>query len=175
MKKFLLSLLLVLPLCGFAQKGMQGIGVNLGVGMTFEEEMTINTYLNYQRHLSDQVRLSCSLGFYSACYYHYDYHYSEYWGWVTDGGYSDAYYCLIAADVHYFFNQPRRLRPYAIGGILFGVGDGDGYFSNVVGGVKLGLGLTYRLGYHWAINLEAPLYLMEAGGFLPTLGLTYTF
>ena len=164
MKRLLLSLLLVLPLYGFAQKGMQGIGVNLGVGTTFEVEMTINTYLNYQRHLSDQVRLSCSLGLYGATYYRESYR-----------DYGEAVYCLIAADVHYFFNQPRRLRPYAIGGVLFGVGEGHYYYSDVAGGVKLGFGLTYRLGYHLAMNLEAPLYLMEAGGFLPTLGLTYTF
>lgn len=174
MKKFLLSLLLVLPLCGFAQKGMQGVGVNLGVGTTFEEEMTINTYLNYQRHLSDQVRLSCSLGLYGATFYDGDLYYYDEYGRESYGYYGEAVYCLIAADVHYFFNQPRRLRPYAIGGVLFGVGDGD-YFSDVVGGVKLGFGLTYRLGYHLAMNLEAPLYLMEVGSFLPTLGLTYTF
>ncbi len=175
MKKLLLSLLFVLPLCGFAQKGMQGVGMNLGLGFTFDDvEFAINPHLNYQKHLSNRFRLSCSLGLYSACYYHYDYSYSEYWGGreYEYRYYGETFYCLIAADVHYFFNQPRRLRPYAIGGILFGVGDGDGYFSNVVGGVKLGLGLTYRLGYHWAMNLETPLYF---GGFLPTLGLTYTF
>ena len=170
MKKLLLSFLLVLPLCGYAQKGMQGVGVNLGLGFTFENvDPAINPHLNYQKHLSNRFRLSCSLGLYSACHYYYSGHLGR-----LKYGYG-AYYCLIAADVHYFFNQPRRLRPYAIGGILFGVGHGDEYFSNVVGGVKLGLGLTYRLGYHWAMNLEAPLYLMEAGGFLPTLGLTYTF
>ena len=171
MKKFLLSLLLVFPLYGFAQKGMQGIGVNLGVGMTFEEEMAINTYLNYQRHLSDQVRLSCSLGLYGATYYDGDLYYHDEYGRES---YGDYFYCLIAADLHYFFNEPRRLRPYAIGGVLFGVGEGN-FLSDVVSGVKLGFGLTYRLGYHLAMNLEAPLYLMEGGSFLPTLGLAYTF
>ena len=156
----------MLPLCGFAQKGMRGIGVSLSYGAFFEADDATICCLNYQKHLSDRARLSCSLGYFGTYYYRY-----------ISGGQYHRYveYCLIAADVHYFFNQPRRLRPYAIGGILFGVGDGREYFPNAVGGVKLGLGLTYRLGYHWAMNLEAPLYLMEAGGFLPTLGLTYTF
>ena len=167
MKKFLLSLLLVLPLCGFAQKGMQGIGVNYGINMISD-----NTYLNYQKHLSNRFRLSCSFGYYSTHYSYYE-RYDEFGNYRQLGCLGE--YCLIATDVHYFFNQPRRLRPYAIGGILFGVGDGHEDFPNAVGGVKLGLGLTYRLGYHWAMNLETPLYLMAAGGFLPTLGLTYTF
>ena len=47
MKKFLLSLLLVLPLCSFAQKGMQGVGVNLGLGFTFDDVYpAINPHLN---------------------------------------------------------------------------------------------------------------------------------
>ena len=158
----------MLPLCSFAQKGMQGVGMNLGSGMDFETSIAANVCLNYQKHLNDRFRLSYSLGVYSAGYsydspgshvYTYDY----------------AHFGLIAADVHYFFNRPIRLRPYAIGGVLLGVGGISGYVLPAIGGVKLGLGLTYRLGYHWAMNLEAPLYLMEAGGFLPTLGLTYTF
>ena len=168
MKKLLLSFLLVLPLCGYAQEGMQGIGVNLNM----ISDGGTNTYLNYQKHLSNRFRLSCSFGYYSTHYSYYE-RYDEFGNYRQLGCWGE--YCLIATDVHYFFNQPKRLRPYAIGGILFGVGDGDGYFPNTVGGVKLGLGLTYRLGYHWAMNLETPLYLMAAGGFLPTLGLIYTF
>lgn len=157
----------MLPLCGFAQKGMRGIGVSLSYGAFFEADDATICCLNYQKHLSDRARLSCSLGYFGTDYYGYISGVCQYHGYVE--------YCLIAADVHYFFNQPRRLRPYAIGGLFFGVGDGCDGIPDDFSGVKLGLGLTYRLGYHWAMNLEAPLYLMEAGGFLPTLGLTYTF
>ena len=170
MKKLLLSLLFVLPLCGFAQKGMQGVGVNLGLGMSFETSIAANVCLNYQKHLNDRFRLSYSLGVYSA-----GYKYENPTGYGYYNVYDYAHFGLIAADVHYFFNRPIRLRPYAIGGVLLGVGDISGYVLPAIGGVKLGLGLTYRLGYHWAMNLEAPLYLTVAGSFLPTLGLTYTF
>ena len=173
MKKLLLGLFLLFPLCGFAQKGMQGIGVNCGLGVNFKDDFTLNLNLNYQKHLSNRFRLSSSLGlYYVEEWYSYSY---DYYGYgYYDGHYYYSFYCLITADAHYFFNQPRRLRPYALGGLFFGLGDGIN--SSVVGGVKLGLGLTYRLGYHWAMNLEAPLYLaVPAGSFLPTLGLTYTF
>ncbi len=169
MKKFLLSLLLVLPLCGFAQKGMRGIGVSLSPGEFFEVDDATICCLNYQKHLSDRARLSCSLGYFGTDYSYYEY---------LSGGYEyiNVEYCLIAAEIHCFFNQPRRLRPYAIGGLFFGVGgDGGEYLPAEISGVKLGLGLTYRLGYHWAMNLEVPLYWMETSSLLPTLGLTYTF
>lgn len=168
MKKLLLSLLLVLPLCGFAQKGMRGIGVSLSPGESFGVDGATICCLNYQKHLSDRARLSCSLGYFGINYSYYEY--------ISDGYEHYVEYCLIAAEIHCFFNQPRRLRPYAIGGLFFGVGDGGECLPDNINGVKLGLGLTYRLGYHWAMNLEAPLYLMEVvGGFHPTLGLTYTF
>lgn len=169
MKKLLLSLLLVLPLYGFAQKGMQGVGVNFGLGLGWGNEIrheipTINPCLNYQIHLNNRFRLVPSLGFFQATY-----------DW--EQSYDEATYCQLAADAHYFLYQPKRLRPYIIGGLSYGFGDGGEYLPTGYNfGLKLGFGLDYRFGYHFAIQLELPLNMTNLDMyFMPALGLTYTF
>ena len=170
MKKLLLSLLLALPLCGFAQKGMQGVGFSFGVGSGVPLDYGISALtslsgnFNYQRNLGNKFRLVPSIGLFIA---EYD------WG----ESYSTANFFHLAADAHYFLTLPKRLRPYVIAGVLYETGDGGeideaGYNF----GFKFGLGLDYRLGYHFAMQLEIPLNVTFLyPNFMPTLGLAYTF
>ena len=85
MKKFLVSLLLVLPLCGFAQKGSQGISVNLGFE-TCIEALDFGYYedacklfpisVKYHNHLTDRIRIAPYIEYVAAdeygCFHHVD-------------------------------------------------------------------------------------------------------
>lgn len=171
MKKLLLSLSLVLPLCGFAQKGMQGVGVNFGFGCDFwRYQYASNCGISYQKFVTDNFRLASSL---EISDYLYDYD-SYTYGYIYY--YATSY--LLTVEGHYFFNDIKRLRPYAIGGISVGLYNywGEKPKSGLAGGVKLGVGLNYRIGYHWTAQLEVPIHLVYPTSlFTPSLGLVYTF
>ena len=166
MKKLLLSILLLLPLFGFAQKGMQGVGVHLGSGYDFDYGTNASSIeVCYQRDFSNKFRLS-----YSLFYLDYPFEWTNY-----D---SDSYYYgnsyFVGIDGHYFLNDVRRLRPYIIGGIHMGSYEID--YSGTTIGLKLGVGLNYRIGYRWSAQMEIPLYLVEpVGCFIPTFGIAYNF
>ena len=168
MKKLLLSLLLVLPLCGFAQKGMQGVGVSFGYGTETEYYGRSNMHVNeasnlgvvYQRFIANNFRLSASLGI-VANRHGFEYDGSEYIGRYPFGG----------IDMHYFFiHGTRRLEPYAIGGFSIGYfmsssndNDDDRWRKReeITWGAKLGAGLNYRLCYHLTAQLEVPIYIQR--------------
>lgn len=165
MKKLLLSLLLTLPLCGFAQKGMQGVGVSFGSGQDFSYGMNAPKFgVNYQQYRTDRLKIAYSFEYYEAAF-DYDYYYE----------YEYEFFSLLGVDVNYFLNDVRRFRPYGVGGLRFGFG---GTYSDswLIGGVKLGIGFDYRLGYHWTAQFELPLYIADyVGCFIPTFGIAYNF
>lgn len=80
MKKFLVSLLFVLPLCCFAQKGTQGIGVSLGFETCLStiysfldknpaNEVCCNTIplsVKYYYDLTDRIRIAPHIGYIAA-------------------------------------------------------------------------------------------------------------
>lgn len=195
MKKFLLSLLFLMPLSGFAQKGMQGVGVNLGMGSDFlEGEYAYSYGFNYQIFLTDKFRLVSSLEILNYVYDDDDFWDSEYgyeYGDEPEPLYGTSY--LLIVEGHYFFNDIRRLRPYVVGGISVGFSEHTGGYyisggfyeihydyyepgSEFAGGVKLGVGLNYRIGYHLTAQLEVPIHLVYPNPlFTPSLGLVYTF
>ena len=165
MKKFLLSLLFLIPLSGFAQKGMQGVGVNFGMGFASEDVIDVSVFtadiiIKYQKNLTDKFRFVSTLGL-------YDFEADD-----NDLAVND---CFLDIEGNYFLNDVRRLRPYVVGGIVFGYCDDP--YSELGGGVKLGLGLDYRLGYHLTTQLELPCCIMchPRSCFIPSLGLVYTF
>jgi len=181
MKKLLLSLLLVLPFCSFAQKGMQGVGMTAGYGtplfFEYETYSTYNIGAIYQNNITDNFRLSTSLEMITTRYYDY-----------YDGYDENARYFLLGVDAHYFLCNVSRLRPYAVAGFAVGTVDKKeydeyGYYHNryqyFTGGAKLGVGLNYRLGYHLTTQLEIPIYvtwLYHSKYYcLPSLSVLYTF
>lgn len=172
MKKFLLSLLFLMPLSGFAQKGMQGVGVNFGIGFSFEEIVDLeglasDFIIKYQKNLTDKFRLVSTLGVYDVEVFEYDTYLDDYLERTETC-------CFLGIEGDCFLNDVRRLRPYVIGGVVFGYC--DDLDSELGGGVKLGLGLDFRLGYHLTTQLELPYCIMYPRScFTPSLGLVYTF
>lgn len=154
MKKKLVSLLFVLPLCCFAQKGTQGIGLNLGVETCVDFcSKNVPLSLGYHYNLTDRIRIASHIGYIAAdemeCFNTN----------VFEGGVS----------LHYFLNGVKRFRPYLIGGASIG-----GYNSTVchdlvvnhvpylLGSkykglfydVNCGIGLDYTLGEHLSLQME---------------------
>lgn len=171
MRKLFLSLLLVLPLCGFAQKGMQGVGVNLGIGSLLRGGNLKSPSISYQKHLGNKVRVSSSVGW---LYGNGNLSFDGYYG--IEGTFLSQ--CFITTGINYFFNQPHRLRPYAIGGLVLGFGEGHYDFDDVTFGVELGLGVVYRLNYDIAVQCELPFIIpiSWAPNFtIPALSIVYTF
>ena len=198
MKKNLLSLFLLLPLCCFAQKGMQGVGVSFSIGTDLLYSDWTSSYRTiYQNHLTDRFRISASLDLHN--YRTLDYRYL--WGRVNENGdrldntYLGGNTYLAGVEGHYFVNEVRRLRPYVIGGILIGAFKTEDfyYYENMedweksvdkqywdsqgfAGGVKLGVGLNYRIRYDLTAQLEVPFYIIWYNPlFAPCFNLVYTF
>lgn len=169
MKKLLLSLLLILPLCGFAQKGMQGVGVNYGGGTCYDSDCSLGEFsLKYQNYIKDNIRISPHLKY----YYLKDFNCDEYEGFY------------LGCDFHGFFTKVRRLRAYAIVGLSLGsttqyVNDYDDYDTYFDVCIDLGIGIDYRIGYHFSLQGEfSPFYgyFNQAEPLHPfRIGLTYTF
>ena len=173
MKKFLLSILFLIPLSGFAQKGMQGVGVNFGFGCRLPWSDYASSYgFKYQKNVTEKFRIATSL----ECL---DHNHTQ----LISGFYEDYYATsyLLIVEGHYFFNDIMRFRPYAVGGVIAGFIEAlhsEGYdsLSEFTGGVKLGVGLNYRIGYHLTAQLEFPVHIIYPEPFLiPSLGLVYTF
>lgn len=178
MKKLLLSLLLILPLCGFAQKGMQGIGVATGYGSSLNSNIGDPAILNfslgiiYQNYITEDIRLSTSLGMVRTDAY------NDYYDWSYN-----RFYHFFGVDVHYFFNSVKRLMPYVVGGFSAGSFSWNKpeQETAIASGAKLGVGLNYRLGYHLTAQLEVPLYAIWPEYWnsmyycFPSLSLIYTF
>jgi len=172
MKKILLSLLLVLPFCSFAQKGMQGIGGGFGIGKCSDFDCTIMNYsLRYQYNLTNHIRIV----------QHMEYIYADEYEYQAER----VINCGISA--HYFLTNVRRLRPYIISGFSLGYLDyddyDDTYHSKEEDGllyfdVEIGIGLDYRIGYNCSMQIELLGHissLLDPIYFGPNIGLTYTF
>ena len=179
MKKFLLSLLFVLPLCGFAQKGMRGIGVGveLGSGIVDEDGRNGSSFgasFKYEYNLTDKLRFSTNVnimkvrGFYSWDVEENPYTPNRYPNWDTiyevtksDGEGSNTAYTL-GLDFHYFLNKVRPFRPYLLLGGSFGVSSQTMDHGPSVG-IKAGLGFNWRLTHNCTFQLELPFKLMHMG------------
>ena len=200
MKKFLVSLLCVLPLCGFAQKGSQGISVNLGFE-TCSDAFDATLFLDdacklfpisvkYHNHLTDHIRIAP---------------YMEYIAADEDGNFNTNVYDL-GISFHYFFNKVKRLRPYVVvGGSIGGynsvvyhplmISDGSrdeegelifeyyplgSKYKGLFWSVDCGLGLDYKVGEHFSLQMEvlgtvSSSWVCMPLYFGPNIGLTYVF
>lgn len=171
MKKLLLSLLLALPLFGFAQKGMQGIGVGLGYGIgsmsyhsAYNESLGI--IFKYEYNPYNRFGLSANLkvariseldDFVGSESYSTPNRPSELEKyneavWELKDAYTNVLSTTFGLDFHYFLNTVRRLRPYVL------VGTHSGFYSDwhFTWNVKVGLGLNWRLSYDCMLQVELP-------------------
>lgn len=192
MRKLLVSLLLMLPLCGFAQKGMQGIGGGLGFGSCVEgEDVFAGISLKYQNHLTNRLRIVASWESLAGEVYKY--------GYIVDGYYYEGDYSRyiqvnnLGVSLNYFLKEDaNRLRSYVAFGLSLGGCDFEDYddYNEVINsgtntsfGVNFGVGLDYRISYHFSMQAElmgliSNLMFDFNGEVLtigPSIGLTYTF
>lgn len=140
-----------------AQKGMQGVGLNLGPNVDADGDFgVIGGGLKYQYNLTDYLRLEPSFTYYLIDYRGID---------ITG---------FINLDI--FFLSPRAVRPYFFVGI--GIMD-DGYHGEVHFGPDAGLGLDWRITHNLSLQIEG-------GGMISVddddclaakfnIGLTYNF
>lgn len=191
MKKLLMGLLLMLPLCGFAQKGMQGVGGGLSFENGFHGDCEcLGLSIKYQNHLTDRMRIVASLeisevsGILDFGYYGRE----QVSGELVGGGVSLNYFLE-----DYSLKAVSRLRPYAL--IGFSLGEyaytrEESFYHNshmvssdntMVGfGVNFGIGLDCRISHHFSIQAEfvgliSELMVTSSLFFGPSIGLTYVF
>ena len=137
MKKvlFVIVALFAFSMQGVAQKGMQGIGVNLAGNVC--EEFAIGGGIKYQYNITDYLRLEPSFSFYAPG--------------------DESFNMLGFVNLHIFFSSPRALRPY------FFVGPGFmnyyeeyhyyGKHEETEGdfGADGGFGLDYRISHNFSL------------------------
>ena len=189
MRKLFLSLLLVLPLCGFAQKGMQGIGlgVEYGWGDNWKGDggslTSYGTSLKYEYNLTSRIRASANLHIMKVEGF------NIYKPIVTENPTTpnrpylldenvvvyeikDAYntsksVTSVGFNFHFFLNGVQRLRSYFILGGAIGVLENErediGPTACVATGARTGLGLNWRITYNWMFQLELSMMWMNMG------------
>ena len=178
MRKFFVSLLLALPLCCFAQKGTQGIGLNFGFETCIDFcSKNVPLSLEYHYNLTDRIRIAPHIGYIAAdeaeCFNTN----------VFEGGVS----------LHYFLNDVKCFRPYLIGGASIGGYNSTVYHDLVLNhvpyplgskynglfySVDFGAGLDCKIGDNLSLQAEMLVHvssLQEILSFGPNIGLTYVF
>lgn len=167
-----LVLLLAVMFCGNAnaQKGMHGIGVNVGGNIAGDPSgLDIGGGVKYQYNISNYVRVEPSFTFYSLG--------EEKSGFSMTG--------LVNMDV--FFVKPGMVRPYLFAGVGFAKGyesypvEGVAFYDESFGDVAFdaGAGLEWRVTHTWSLQIECGALGMLAGpdliGCKFNIGLCYNF
>lgn len=165
MKKFLLLLVSVTALSveGFAQKGMNSVGVEIPVGVG-KHKIWTGIGVKYQYNISDYIQVEPSFSYFPI--------YSsgsikEFW---AEGESRTEWQAL--ANFNFFVQSPRTVRPFFIvgGGVSYwknyttyqsGNRDGNTISSFTF---SAGLGLDIRIAYHWSMQLKAAALIPVAGG-----------
>lgn len=180
MKKSLLSILFLIPLSSFAQKGIQGVGVNAGGNLSSgESDSYAQVSLMFQHHLTNYLQIV-------PYFRHVN---------IDIVGNHDMNVKInsIGSDLHFFIlnlisGRTTRLAPYVVGGISYGSYYGTHWFDYEEGfdersgytfNAKVGLGTNYRITYHLMLQVELNVeYYSEPYSrwfIAPVLGLAYTF
>lgn len=128
-KRFLATLLCLLSLCtyGYAQKGLQSVGMNVSYNDDFSHNKGLGLGVKYHYYLSNYIRVSPTIKWVSVkevceddTYQGEDYYtnmpyYRSYYDRVKTSGLD------VSIDFHWFFIPPyNRLRPYLITGFSSG-------------------------------------------------------
>lgn len=170
MKKLLLGLFLALPLRGFAQKGMQGIGIGAeyGLGSVYhQKESSYGLSFKYEYNIDDFLVLYWKLNFTDVTYRKLNFtvtensnipkpsldKYTTIYEVIDDGyTYHNAiHYNIDIIGARYYLNQIRRLRPYVF--LDYGIGVSMKYFSH---SLRTGIGFNCRLTYNCSLQIELP-------------------
>ena len=168
MKKVFLTLLFAtaFSLCGFAQKGMNGLGLNIPIGF-YDDCSFFGFGVKYQYNISDNFRIEPSFEYFPL--------YSK-----KEVESEDSYdYVNLKAFLngHIFLMSPRPARPYILVGAGFsmwnyaGINSNQGVdmMGNLVGtpvydshsetsecfAYNVGVGYDLRLSHSFAMQIEA--------------------
>lgn len=169
MKKFIVLLLMAVATGGsaWAQKGMQGVGVNAAGGL-HHSEFSIGAGVKYQYNISDYFRLEPSFSY----------------TWPID---NKGLRMAAFANLHTFFSAPRKVRPYLITGFGFVTGteeddyDYDDYCDRESIAPNVGLGLDVRISHGLSLQVEGNFdFILNDDWFEQTMlrfniGLVYNF
>ena len=140
----------------YAQKGMQGVGVNFATNVV--DAFAPGVGVKYQYNISNYVRLEPSFSLYG----------------LEDDGFSMA----GMLNVHLFFSSPRSLRPYFFAGAGYVNFRYNGGEDRGGVGADAGLGLDWRLSHKISLQLEAGVLAgsedVQIGGKF-NLGVCYNF
>ena len=168
MRKIVFAFIALVTFCSptFAQKGMQGFGVNLAGNVC--EGFAFGGSLKYQYNVSNYFRLEPSFSYYAAD--------------------DDSFDMAAFVNMHIFFSSPKAFRPYFFAGpgyvsffedhgsYGFGYEDKD---SEADFGVNGGLGLDFRVSHNFSLQLEAGAIIGvsddESFGAKFNLGFCYNF
>ena len=169
MRKLILVAAVAVMACGaaFAQKGMQGIGINIGARYTvndYNDHSRLNTRTNFNEFAVISVDIK------------YQYNISNYYRiepFVSYNYYSDGPEYLVGINNDIFFYTPRRFRPYFIVGLGYshvkvhyedweysGYPTNDYYLVNedienrACFYFRGGIGGDYRFSHKWSGQLE---------------------
>lgn len=128
-KRFLATLLCLLSLCtyGYAQKGLQSVGMNVSYNDGFSHNKGLGLGVKYHYYLSNYIRVSPTIKWVSMKEVFEDYacqgkdydidmpYYNSRYGKLKTTGLD------VSIDFHWFFIPPHnRLRPYLITGVSSG-------------------------------------------------------
>lgn len=158
-----LCLLMAMAVGGVqAQKGMQGVGMNVAGNVGKGAGIGIGAGLKYQYNINNYFRLEPSITY---CY-------------VEEENY--AFNVMALLNVDCFFLSPRALRPYFFtGGGFVNYKYGYNYSTYDAGvGLNAGLGLDWRITHDWSMQFEVggcELLSDEDGAAKFNIGLTYNF
>lgn len=170
MRKFMiaLSMMFLCSLGTYAQKGMQGVGVNAAFNMSFDDGGAgLGGSVKYQYNISDFFRIEPSFSYYGP----------------LDG---DLFNMTALLNVHAFFMAPQAVRPYFFAGAGFVMfSDEHSYYIDNYRedtedfGFNGGFGLDWRITHNWSFQVEAGLLMGvsdddEIGG-RASIGITYNF
>lgn len=180
MKKLLLSFLLVFPLCGFAQKGMHGVGggVILGLGNLWVdgsvgEDLSKGqgVAFKYEYNIFDRIGVASNISlldvggpkFYQPYLQEVSGTPNVPPGVETVYELADDYidysflYATAGLDLRFFVNKVRPFRTYVFCGIDLGMSFEMDDDPDFLIGLRSGLGFNWRLGYNCSLQLELPI------------------
>lgn len=185
MKKLCLGLLLLLPFCGFAQKGMMGVGagVEYGIGDNVYDYSDFGSSLTsygatfkYEYNWTDRIRLSASLNVMNiGDYIVYDLIVKanpntpdkpnglkdktiyEVTHRFTNQSLTAA---IFGVDIHFFLNGVRPFRPYLLYGISWAYSSmATGRYEDCEGDFGGIDGFKLGLGFNWRLTRNSSLQL----------------
>ena len=162
---------------GFAQKGMNSVGVEIPVTVGLKN-VWAGVGIKYQYNISDFIRVEPSFSYFpmhsSNSYEGINWHYG-----LTR--YTPELDWKIMGNLHFFVQRPKPVRPF----LIIGGGFSKGPYNSWV--VNSGIGLDIRIAYHWSMQLNTtavvPLRLLALPGesgkihkfFNGGIGLSYNF